>query len=531
MFSILQFLRGDTPSGPGKWDRSPGMMLVAALAGVAGVCCMACMAAQDAWDAAYRMAWVLLDAVSLLVFCAVFRSFLQLNLRSTLLIVVMLLLQLLIMVGIGSLRGGVAGYAHAGQTLLWLPYMLAPMAVSVMSGHRLGLVTAWCASLFGMALFPAGEDTALMLVYGVVGMVSGMLAALMTGRAHKREQVLRAGLATGAATFASVFILVALRQYMHPQQGVALAGISAQGFNTSAFAMELGVTAGLNFILAALVGGLIPALERLFNITTPITWLEWADMNHPLLKKLQMAAPGTFHHCLVVQRLAEAGAEAIGADVTRAGVCALYHDIGKINKPDYFSENIPDQSRSPHRELTPEASVRIITAHVTDGVALANQYGLNSRIVSVIREHHGVGTAFFFYNKARDQYEQEKRKYEEGQIDTCPDPVDVAQFSYKGPIPQTRESGIISLADATESATRSLVNPTEEDVRAMIDSIFKGRILDGHLRDCQLTLGDLEKLKETFFVHIRTMHHSRIAYPKPDADAAAELVERRKKQL
>ena len=252
-------------------------------------------------------------------------------------------------------------------------------------------------------------------------------------------------------------------------------------------------------------------------------------MNHPILKKLQIAAPGTFHLSLLVQRLAEAGAEAIGADVTRAGVCGLYHDIGKIANPQYFAENIVDMNNSPHSELTPEASARIITGHVSEGVELAQSHGLNNRIINVIREHHGVSTAYFFYRKALDHYEEEKAKFEEGLLDTCPEEVDKSIFTYKGPIPQTRESGIVSMADAVESATRSLQHPTEEDIRNMINGIFKGRILDGHLQDCGLTLGEIEILKESFFATIRTMHHNRIAYPRPVADdATAAVIEKRK---
>lgn len=165
---------------------------------------------------------------------------------------------------------------------------------------------------------------------------------------------------------------------------------------------------------------------------------------------------------------------------------------------------------------------------MTDGVELARAHGLNRRIIDVIREHHGTSTAYFFYRKAMDQYKEEKEKFDEGQIDTCPDEVDVSQFTYKGPIPRTRESGIVSLADAVESATRSLVNPTEDEIRDMIAGIFKSRILEGQLTDSDLTLGDLEKLKESFFTTIRTMHHSRIAYPKQEQDPAARLQDRRK---
>ena len=528
MSPLLQFPRKVGSAPAGRWDNSRPAMLAVAMLGVVGFCIISCMMCQDGWTMVYKSAWIVLDTLSLMLFCTVFRLHMQLNLRSVSLIVVMLLLQTLIMAGIMNLQGVVPGYDYSAQALLWLPYLLAPTTVSVMVGRRLGLLTALCASVFGATLFSLQTEPAQMYVYGVISLVAGMLSAILSGRVHKREQVLRAGLCTGVAVFVCVFALVALQQFGESRADMELASINGKHFETTALLAEPIVTVVANFVLAALVGGLIPALERIFSITTPISWLEWADMNHPLLRRLQMEAPGTFQHCQTVYRLAEAGAEAVGADATRAGVCALYHDIGKLKNPGFFSENIKDQANSPHRALTPEASARIIIGHVADGVALAREHGLNRRIVDVIREHHGVSTAYFFYRKATDQYKAEKEKFEDGQIDTCPDEVDISMFSYKGPIPQTRESGIVSLADAVESATRSLVNPSEDDIRGMIASVVKSRILEGQLNDCDLTLGDIEKLKESFFENICTMHHNRIAYPKQEKDADAQLQELRK---
>ncbi len=504
-------------------------MLGVALLGLIGLCFIACSVASDAWNAAFRVCWLLLTSVGILLLAYLSRLSVQLTVRRTMLLVCMIVSQLLIMTGVCSIKGMVPGYSLQGQMLLWLPYALGPTVLAVMIGRRLGAFTALCCTVLGVAMFPAGTDLAIILNYSAVSFVTGTVCALVSGRVHKREQILRAGFVASAIAFASVYLLVGL-DVSTTADSVSLRGLKGD-FSLSSFAVELAVTVGVNFVLAALIGGMMPALERLFNISTPITWLEWADMNHPLLKKLQIVAPGTFHHSLLVQRLSEAGAEAIGADVTRAGVCGLYHDIGKIANPQYFAENIADQSNSPHADLTPEASARIITGHVTEGVALAESHGLNNRIVNVIREHHGISTAYFFYRKALDHYEEEKAKFEEGLIDTCPEEVDKAIFTYNGPIPQTRESGIVSMADAVESATRSLQHPTEEDIRNMINGIFKGRILDGHLQDCGLTLGEIEKLKVSFYSTIRTMHHNRIAYPKPKTDdATTAVIELRKSE-
>ncbi len=512
---------GDDPAPP-KFKGGPMFILGVALLGLVAMCFMACWVADNAWNAAFRIIWLVLTAMGLLLLAYMSRLPQMLTFRRILLLTVMVAAQLLIMIGVNALKGVIPGFTLQGQVLLWLPYALAPTVVAVMIGRRLGSFAALCCTIFGVAMFPDGTDSSIILNYSAVCFVTGTVCALVSGRVHKREQILQAGFVASALVFASVYLLLGLDLAGTPDE-VPLRGLK-NGFHLGGFTSELGVTVLVNFVLAALVGGMMPALERVFNISTPITWLEWADMNHPLLKKLQIAAPGTFHHCLVVQRLAEAGAEAIGADVTRAGVCGLYHDIGKINNPQYFAENIPDPNNSPHADLTPEASARIITGHVTEGVELAESYGLNNRIVNVIREHHGVSTAYFFYRKALDMYEEEKGKFEEGLIDTCPQEVDKSIFTYKGPIPQTRESGIVSMADAVESATRSLQHPTEEDIRNMINGIFKGRMLDGHLQDCDLTLGEIEKLKETFFATIRTMHHSRISYPKPKSDDATAAV-------
>ena len=470
-------------------------MLGAAVAGVAALCFMGSSVADGMWNAAFRVTWLVLTALGLFLLAFLSRLPSQLTIRRTLLLVSMIVAQMLIMTGVCAVKGVIPGFNMQGQVLLWLPYALAPTVLAVMIGRRLGAFTALCCTIFGVTMFPEGTNIAIILNYSAVSFVTGTVCALVSGRVHKREQILRAGFVASAIAFTSVYLLLSL-EATGAGQSIPLRGF-ADGFHLGGFMMELAITVAVNFVLAALVGGMMPALERLFNISTPITWLEWADMNHPLLKKLQIAAPGTFHHSLVVQRLSEAGAEAIGADVTRA---------------------------TPHADLTPEASARIITGHVTEGVELAHSYGLNNRIVNVIREHHGVSTAYFFYRKALDHYEEEKAKFEEGLIDTCPEEVDKSIFTYKGPIPQTRESGIVSMADAVESATRSLQHPTEEDIRNMINGIFKDRILDGHLQDCGLTLGEIETLKDSFFATIRTMHHNRIAYPKPKADDATAAV-------
>lgn len=513
--------RGDGGESAG-WRRVFHPLFLVAVVGLAGLCFMVASVSQNAGEAAYRMMWLLFTSAALSIFYWVQPHARRIQPRRALLAVLAILLQLALILTWNVLRLQFP-QVELGEMLLVLPYMLAPTVAAVMVGRELGVFVSFCVSLFGVALFPAHTPYVILADYLAISLLAGVVSATLTSRIRKREQILYTGFAAGAIVFVSAVVLEGF-------QGTALTSWG-RGLEPTGLALELAAALGVNFIAAVLINGVMPLLEKIFNISTHITWLEWADMNHPLLKKLQIAAPGTFHHSLYVQRLAEAAAEAIGADVTRAGVCGLYHDIGKIRNPQYFAENIIDQTQSPHAELTPEASARIITSHVAYGVEMAQEAKLNKRIISVIREHHGVSTAYFFYRKAMDRYEKARQKFDEGLRDTCPDEVDRSLFTYKGPIPQTRESGIVSMADAVESATRSLQHPTEEDIRSMIEGIFKGRILDGHLQDCDLTLGEIARMKESFFNTLRTMNHNRIAYPKPrEEDATSALVEKRKEE-
>ncbi len=487
-----------------EWLSARQKLLLIAVLGVTVLGYILTDPGQGIEEIGYRLAWLVLTGVGLGILYCVYHKKAELNAQRSALLMLLIVVQIMIIYWLQNLLPIKFGSYSVtnGQLLLVLPYALAPGMTAVMLGKKLGVFAALCTTLIGMAMMPADFT---MANYMVLSLMAGLISALLCDRVERREKILYAGFVTGAAVFVAAIALGCFR-------GSGLSTLH-DGFHVGGFAAEAAAALGMSFMVCVFIGGLMPMLERLFNISTHITWLEWSDMNHPILKKLQMTAPGTFHHSLYVQRLAEAAAEAVGADVTRAGVCGLYHDIGKLNHPQFFTENMGNQAFSPHNELTAEASARIIIQHVKDGVEIARKYRLNSRIISVIREHHGKLFTFFFYRKAMDRYVKEKKKFDEGLIDTCPEEVDKALFTYEGPIPQTRESGIVSMADAVESATRSLVNPTEEERRAIIDKIFRERILDGHLRDCQLTLGDLDKIKESFLTTLSTMNHNRIAYP------------------
>ncbi len=245
--------------------------------------------------------------------------------------------------------------------------------------------------------------------------------------------------------------------------------------------------------------GILPILESTFGIITPYGLAELADHNQPLLKRLQFEAPGTYHHSLMVSNLCEAAAEAIGADPILARVGAFYHDIGKLKRPLFFVEN---QSyfgiENPHTKLNPRLSKMVITAHPKDGIELAKEYHLPSVIYAFILQHHGEGLASYFYNQAVQEEGIENVKEE--------------QFRYTGPKPNMKETAILMLADAVESAVRSLKTPSNDEIDAIINKIIKERLDDGQLSDCPLTLKDLKVIATTFNRILRGMQHNRIKY-------------------
>lgn len=258
------------------------------------------------------------------------------------------------------------------------------------------------------------------------------------------------------------------------------------------------------------VVGLLPVLESLFKRTTDITLLELTDFNHPLLRLMQLEAPGTYHHSLVVAQLTENAAAAIGANPLLARVCALFHDIGKTKSADYFNENQNDHA-NPHDRLLPEESARIIRQHVEDGLELAQKHRLPKAVCDAIRQHHGTTLIRYFYVLACQQAE---KKNPASLSSAAPNSLDEAPFRYQGPKPQTRESAILALADSVEAASRSLKTITPETLDHLIGTLVAERMMDGQLEEAPLTFAELSKIKQSFSFTLLNMLHSRIEYPK-----------------
>ncbi|MBM2839582.1 MAG: metal dependent phosphohydrolase [Bacteroidetes bacterium] len=270
------------------------------------------------------------------------------------------------------------------------------------------------------------------------------------------------------------------------------------------------VTEQIGFALAnaivspVLTYGLLIFFERVFRVTTDLTLMELTHFNHPLLRKLSEQAPGTYHHSLTIATLAEAAASAIGANEVLARVGALFHDIGKLVKPMYFAEN-QKGSRNRHDKLTPRMSSLIISAHVKEGMNLGEEQGLPREVIDFIPMHHGTTRIEFFYNKALELANQsdDETKLEE---------INDQDYRYPGPKPQTRETGILMLADAVEASTRSLDDPSPQKLEAVIDEIIRQRFGEGELDECPLTLKDLTKIKGAFLNSLVGMHHTRVKY-------------------
>ncbi len=392
-------------------------------------------------------------------------------------------------------------------TLLF-PLAFAPLVLSVLLGRFHGMFAAVFTSLWGTVLLERIDP-----VFVVISLICGFLAVFVTLQVRRRSRLVRAGVYVGCATW----VLALTFGRIGPIDPYGITDWSRIGIQ-SLFALGSGI------FTAMLVGGILPMLESCFRITTDISWLEMADLNHPLLRQMTLEAPGTYHHSLVVANLAESAAEAVGANPIICRVCSYFHDIGKLVKPDYFTENMSGE-RNPHDDLAPTMSALIIIAHVKEGVDLALKHRLNSTIIDVIQQHHGTSLVGYFYRRALQQHKdaREGGKIMNLRVEDIPT-VNKESFRYPGPKPHTKESAIISLADAVESASRSLEKPTPQKIDQLIGDIFDNRIQEQQLDDCDLTLRDLRIIAERFRFTLQSMMHTRIAYPKDEEPAPPAAV-------
>lgn len=381
---------------------------------------------------------------------------------------------------------GVAGaVARADAPFELIPVALLGVSLAVLYGAPLAVAAVFTAAVLVAARPPFLGISALLTTW-----LAGAAAAMSVRVVRRRMQILGCG-----ATITSAYLLAAaclgLLHATRPE------GIL---FSTLLGAGNALVSASLAFVV------FLPLLEKMTGMTTDLTLLELADMNHPLLRRLSLEAPGTYAHSINVANLAEAAAHAVGGNALLARVGAYYHDVGKLKRPHYFVEN--QHGRNPHDRLKPAISAAVVREHVVEGIELAREAGLPAAVRAFIPEHHGTGRIGFFYEKAQEE-EPDAR-------------LDESIFRYPGPKPASKETAIALLADAVESATRALQDPTSERIRELIDRIVARRVEEGQLEDAPLTLHELQLIKAQFAAILTGMYHQRIDYPLTAEMASAE---------
>jgi putative nucleotidyltransferase with HDIG domain len=373
-----------------------------------------------------------------------------------------------------------------------LPLSIAPLLTSILLGSGPGLIAGVWVSFALAALLGGSFDVF------VLGLLVSVAAIYTTRDVKRRTALFRAGFWIGAVNILFALVMAVLEhtawQVLLPQLGTAL-------------------LCGLVSALLAML--LIPVFEHLFKITTDITLLELSDLSHPLLQSLAINAPGTYHHSLMLASLAQNAAEAVGANGLMLRVCAYFHDIGKLVKPGFFSENI-QFADNPHDDLSPNMSTLVIVSHIKEGVTLAKKYKLPQVIIDGIEQHQGTSLVSVFYHRAKTRQQKENAAGQPA--------INDEDFRYEGPRPQTREMAILMLADGCEAASRSLDKPTPVRIANLINDLFDSRLRDGQLDECNLTLAELNKIKQSFVFSLTNMLHGRIAYPKDEnrSDKPAE---------
>ncbi|MCX5801700.1 MAG: HDIG domain-containing protein [Candidatus Eisenbacteria bacterium] len=377
------------------------------------------------------------------------------------------------------------------QSPYLVPIAIVPFLITLLLGDELALLVSIITSVLVGAL--AGLDLTFLIV-SLIAAVTGVFAVI--GVTHRRQ-------------FYTAMLFVSMAYVVSILVGGFSSGMAGSVVVKSA---AFGI---LNSFASTLIAiALLPVLESTFGLTTNITLLELSDLNRPILRKMMIEAPGTYHHSMVVGSLAEGAAEAIGANSLLARVASYYHDIGKITKPEYYIENQKD-ARSRHDRLTPSMSCLILESHVREGVEIAEREKLPRIIRQLIMEHHGTTLMAFFYQKALE-------------IDSDA-PID--EYRYPGPKPSSKEAAIIMLADSVEAASRSLSTPTSSRIHGIVKRIIENRATEGELDECGLTLAELAKIRGSFIPILTSIFHGRPSYPedvkkKEDGDINSEQTEK-----
>lgn len=371
-----------------------------------------------------------------------------------------------------------------------MPIASASMLVAISFSPNVAILLTVILSLL-IGFIPGGG-----LNYSLVSIISGIVAIYSIRKATQRSSLTRAGLIITGANIITIS---------------ALGLINNESYY---LILQNNLWGALNGFLAVILTiGILPFLESYFDITTSFKLMELSNPNQPLLKKMILEAPGTYHHSIVVGNLSETAAEEIGGNGLLARVGAIYHDIGKIKRPYFFTEN-QEAYKNIHDEMEPSLSALVIASHVKEGLELAKKNKLPKDIIDIIAQHHGTGLITYFFHRALTE--------NGSNIDA----VAEENYRYSGPKPQTKEAGIILLADSLEAATRSLTNPTATRIKTLVKEIIQKNLENGQLDECDLTLKDLDKIGDSFSRILNGMFHSRVEYP--DEELIKKIKEEKK---
>ncbi|MGI5891582.1 MAG: HD family phosphohydrolase [Bacillota bacterium] len=358
-----------------------------------------------------------------------------------------------------------------------MPVAAASMLLMVLLGRGISIFITVLLSIC-IGIMTGGQLSSV-----IVALVGGIVAIFSATTLYQRGEFVKVSFYIVLANVVTIAALGILGNQTYSQIGVG---------------MILGVINGI--FAAILTIGLLPFLEGLFGVTTVVRLLELSNSNHPLLKRLMMEAPGTYHHSILVGNLAEAAAQAVHADALLVRVASYYHDIGKLKRPYFFIENqLPGEN--PHDKLQPTLSMLIISSHVKSGVEILRQENFPYEIIDIVEQHHGTGVLNYFYHKALETAEN-------------PDSIKEADFSYPGPNPQTKEAAIVMLADSVQAAVQAMENPHNNHLGQKVRDIIKYKMDHEQLHECNLTFKDLEIIAQAFMKVLAGIHHSRVVYPE-----------------
>ena len=366
-----------------------------------------------------------------------------------------------------------------------IPFACGPMLLTLLVNYKISMVVSILNII--IVAIATGFDALVIMV----GIVSTILGSTLLKKMQQRNDLL----------YSTVYISV-VGAIITLSTGILISSNLKEVLGKCAITFMGGVLSGI-FAL-----GILPFLEGTFNEVTTLKLLELSNPNNPLLKKLLMEAPGTYHHSMLVANLAEMAAEEVGANSVIVRIGSYYHDIGKTERPYFFGENqMGDEN--PHNHINPKLSAKIILSHVQDGIELARKYNLPKVIKDIIAEHHGTTLVKYFYYTMKNKSEN-------------PEEIKESDYRYSGPIPSSKEAGIIMLADSVEAAVRSIKEPNEDKIKDMINNIVNDKLSSGQLNNCNLTIKDIEKIKKCFLTALNGIYHNRIEYPKEKIKNLAE---------